>query len=75
VTCDHHDLPLVCGECGRPRWVETEYLEVMPLPGNKGTVTFDHDAIVAHRFQPAHLMPDPEGIEGTWKIPCPEPLP
>jgi len=56
-TCDHHDLPLVCGECGR-------HMSPPPWFGRW------HVGKPTHLAQPVHLLVDPEGFEGTQRIPC-----
>jgi hypothetical protein len=64
VTCDHHDLPKVCGDCS--------YFEGFP----DGTVE-SHDAYwrklnlgTIEPYRAAHKLVDPEGIEGTAVMPC-----
>jgi hypothetical protein len=61
TTCDYHDLPVVCGECGRDAMFRQH---MIPVPAGI------HPDF--HAFHPVHRIPDPEGIEGTAVVPCGE---
>jgi len=62
VNCDYCDdgVPVVCGECG----VTVEQM-MPPAHGWTG-----QDATYNHEARPVHRIRDPEGVEGTWLIPC-----
>jgi hypothetical protein len=60
VKCDHHDLPLVCGECKHPLGDDPSDWTPSSLEGH------------LHDPKPSHILVDPEGIEGDWIIPCPD---
>lgn len=61
-ACDYHDLPLVCGECDRAGVLDFGPRH-RPALVYEGVPNF-------HTFVPVHQIVDPEGFEGTAKVPC-----
>lgn len=56
ASCDYHDLPLVCRECGTP-WSD-EFATMIHAP--------------PHPFRPVHRWRDPENYELDTLMPCTE---